>query len=525
MKHSKKTIGFFLAFLVFSLPFAVRAQLDDKRGNLLVSGSPVEDFFRFGDEFAYPPSDPLQQQPAEPSEIPGNGTPLPQPVQPGREPTNPDPPYPAPENRPLNLPPFNDDPNPYQAEDLLKKDPPSFFRMDFFGLEAFYEVGNVNNLLDTIRDVRDNLATNAAFNFRTIEDVFAETARLAGILEKDGRGTLEIGANLLNPLAWQQPEGREIEFELNARAGANVFFDGGDNPIEVDVIDPAFNDCRSLLSDPTSVVLLQNCFNAINNSLELRECLNGAVSIEALQNCNIYRVDSDSSATAKGFTGGKFSLKYADRLKDFRTGASEWTRGSLYYGFKFDYLGLTLYETKFAFDNLKINDSLEQRLRDSEKTASVLNLDGRLDWVTSKYSVHLNVRHLNSPTVDYPVDSVGLKTKPSLAVSFYRLFGEEKRNFTFNFYQDLVDEITLTGTENRWRVFSLSYTPETSWLPGFRLGKRYNLTGAELDYNQLGLTMGFFELNVAMSGKTIEIDGQTYPRSMFVNLGFFYEAI
>ena len=68
---------------------------------------------------------------------------------------------------------------------------------------------------------------------------------------------------------------------------------------------------------------------------------------------------------------------------------------------------------------------------------------------------------------------------------------------------------------------SAGFAPDIWWLPGVRVGYRKNLVGTEVSYVSAGATLfKYFNLDVASSLDTVEIDGRTLPRGLMVNLGF-----
>jgi hypothetical protein len=76
------------------------------------------------------------------------------------------------------------------------------------------------------------------------------------------------------------------------------------------------------------------------------------------------------------------------------------------------------------------------------------------------------------------------------------------------------------GDDYQWATFSAAYATNSWILPGFRVGYRSNLAGTELDYLDAGFTLfKVLNLDVAWGLDSVEIDGDSAPRSLLVNLG------
>jgi hypothetical protein len=78
-----------------------------------------------------------------------------------------------------------------------------------------------------------------------------------------------------------------------------------------------------------------------------------------------------------------------------------------------------------------------------------------------------------------------------------------------------------TGNEYKWATISAGYATDSWWIPGFRVGYRANMAGTELSYLTGGLTLfKTVNLDLAYGLDSVEIDGESAPRSFMLNLGF-----
>jgi hypothetical protein len=75
------------------------------------------------------------------------------------------------------------------------------------------------------------------------------------------------------------------------------------------------------------------------------------------------------------------------------------------------------------------------------------------------------------------------------------------------------------GDEYQWANASIAYITDSWIMPGGRVGYRKNMAGSELSYVEFGLTWLHVNLDVGMALENVQVDGDSFPRGGYLNLG------
>ncbi|KAK3606934.1 hypothetical protein CHS0354_018530 [Potamilus streckersoni] len=373
---------------------------------------------------------------------------------------------------------------PAPAEDTqpqrTKNYPKNYFGMSLIGVHLYAELGQISDYDNKVKDLKDAVAADNTTNLSDARDKQQKVQTFAGELEQDGYLMADAQGNLLTPVIISSDFLRGmLSFELSYRLAGKVNFTAGQQALRV-ASDLAACDtyATDLITNGNTAANPADCASAIGidviaNPGKYQNCIT-ATPQQAVDSCSAFKLASDSSVNLKGVTGPVLALGYSTLLSEIN-GSSDWTSFDIFLGLKYRYYSLKSYDVTYTLSNLNKNEKFEDIIKRNEKAVSVHDLEPGVLLVSNNYQVGLGIDHLLSPSVAYARDPVKLKAKPYLTASVYNLFGWG-RELAFSWYEDLAKEVTLYGTENRWRVLTLSYASADRWyIPGIRLGKRYNL--------------------------------------------------
>lgn len=247
-------------------------------------------------------------------------------------------------------------------------------------------------------------------------------------------------------------------------------------------------------------------------------------------------LETDSSVYSKTALAAVFGVGYSNQV--FRN-----RQGRLILGSKFNLTRMKLTRSISTIENLDDDDNAEE----SEAFSSNYSIDLGAIWLAQNSLLGMTITNLNEPEFFYDTlgGGCGLKTGVALVncnavasfVSAGDLTHDEKyvaerqislegtyffanEQWSVQSSLDLNAVVDAVDDSYQWFVISSSYYGDSVLLPGFRAGYSKNLTGTQLDYINLGVTL--FEranLDIGWSLDTVKIDGKSMPRSLFVNVG------
>ena len=95
------------------------------------------------------------------------------------------------------------------------------------------------------------------------------------------------------------------------------------------------------------------------------------------------------------------------------------------------------------------------------------------------------------------------------------------RRWMINLEYDAYQVPDPMGDDYQWASVSAGYATDSWWLPGIRANYRKNLTGTELAYVGIGVTvLKVVNIDIASTLDTVHIDGQDLPRGLIASIGF-----
>lgn len=155
---------------------------------------------------------------------------------------------------------------------------------------------------------------------------------------------------------------------------------------------------------------------------------------------------------------------------------------------------------------------------DTGSTDSNLTADIGINWMADNYMIGLTGMNLTEPT--FKVNNMtSTQTKydyfSSLVPSEYKMKAQyrvsaqvysENREWTLAGSYDLAESNDLNNNDTQWWSVGASYATNSAWyIPDVRFGLRGNLIGTEKTYTNVGLTLGFLNLDVATT--TMDFSG------------------
>jgi hypothetical protein len=268
-------------------------------------------------------------------------------------------------------------------------------------------------------------------------------------------------------------------------------------------------------------------------------------------------------------------LAYDDQNNSFTTASSAYIKGALQTGFALGYsqsvldavmqrdygakllagaklsiYSIALSKQVFLLQNLDgkdIDKLVEDEFDNNTQTTTAAGLDLGLVWVAEDYRLGATLFNVNQPEFNFGPVGEDCQSKTSqisrsnceAAADFVQVRGDIKSREVHKktaylavdgMYQvnprwavsaalDLAAYDDWVGTQNQWLHLASDYSPQTFWLPNWRLAVQKNLAGSEL--TQLAVGVGFascITLDISMALDSVDIDGTSAPRSLGFSL-------
>jgi hypothetical protein len=386
---------------------------------------------------------------------------------------------------------------------------------------AGFEYGDVDNLYDEIDSAANEIdnavnsfdGTNSQQTADQVNTAIADANRILSLVEDGGYGKAITSFQLpLTPLAFSGVLGGKLFFDGNAYATARL----GALSEEINF-------------DTTAI---DNYINNIIQGVDSGPATFGDVTVDydPLANVVTYDIRNDSTAVVKGAVVYDFGLGYSRKLFSSQN-------GKLYGGVKGKYYRVQLLRDIEKVSDLENSeDYFDNVNEDNAVTTSGFGLDFGVLWTTNQYHLGATVINLNEPSFDYnKIDLTGLQytnqriidaltadekytMKRQLKLEAAKYFLDNKNvvlgvSFDANAIQDPV------GDEYQWANASIAYITDHWLIPGARVGYRKNMAGSELSYIEGGLTWLYFNIDGGMALENVDVDGDSYPRGAYVNIG------
>lgn len=250
-------------------------------------------------------------------------------------------------------------------------------------------------------------------------------------------------------------------------------------------------------------------------------------------------LETNTSLYIKGASVIEGSVGYSRRLFDTPF-------GKLFTGVRAKYFSVGLTKSVVGLtESGNTNDELGDRVGKDFATSNAIGVDVGLMLVSNHFSVGATVNNINQPSFNYaPVGqncaslTGGRQNDCYSALSFAneinlnethvfalqtRLessFYSAGRSWMLSASMDVNPVNDPVGNELQWLTGSATLAPNSWFWPGMRLGYRSNLVGSQLSYATAGLTLfKIFSLDMAYGLESVQIEGDTLPRGVAVNLG------
>ncbi|MEL7448669.1 MAG: conjugal transfer protein TraF [Pseudomonadota bacterium] len=249
--------------------------------------------------------------------------------------------------------------------------------------------------------------------------------------------------------------------------------------------------------------------------------------IDELGNVSL-SLDNDSLLVAKAAQLTALSVGYG---RDLWSGES----GTLYAGIDGHLYDMRLSRYGVRFGDITNSEELFDEIRNAEfEKDTRLAFDVGVLWVSNNYQVGAQLRSINEPNFDFPALSTPVRNE-----DIQRLIAEDStytmerqvrleasvftrdRRWSFHAGGDANAAPDPVGDDFQWLTASVGFQSRNAWFPGFRVGYRQNLAGTEKSYLSLGATLfKYFNIDIASSVDTVEIDGTTLPEGFMGSIGF-----
>lgn len=388
--------------------------------------------------------------------------------------------------------------NPAMGASALK-DGEGDFKMGLMSFGVGYELGDLNNITDTVDEISkrfDNLDVSQT-DTALIQSAVNSVNEGLGVLSD--KGTFKFFGNI-------QPV-MPLVIASNWLSGALVF------------------DLNVTMATKGSIL-----FDPVNYTVDINNPINGDVAIDPATNQLIIQ-NNDSTLLAMAAVTGEFSLGYS-RLA--------WSDpdGDLYGGLRLKMLRVGLGRIAVKVETVDNgSDTIVEDSADEVTDTSSYAIDIGAMWASMHYRIGASIVNLNAPSFEYPQIDLAKYIDPDSRVRAQLVGGDtytldrqlklegawysESRNWIVNGSMDANAAEDPFGDPYKWMVFSAAYASERFLIPGLRAGYRKNTVGSNLSYLTAGLTLfNFFNLDIAYGLEKVEIEGETGPRSAYVNAGF-----
>lgn len=249
--------------------------------------------------------------------------------------------------------------------------------------------------------------------------------------------------------------------------------------------------------------------------------------------------ETNSAVYAKAGAVGQASLGYSREVLNTDLGA-------LYTGVRGSYYQVGLRKTLLGFAVAEdLNILLENEGSKPMAFSSGFGLDLGVLFVGDRFRVGAEIDNLNSPSFAY--DTIGgdcstLTGTVADSCNIANAYSDEidlqevhvmhpqarleaavfsaSQNWVLGLVADANPVNDLLGNPTQHVGISGAYASGSWIVPGFRLGVHTNLAGTQLSYASIGLSLfKIAHADAAIGLDSIDVDGQTLPRKLALNLG------
>lgn len=239
------------------------------------------------------------------------------------------------------------------------------------------------------------------------------------------------------------------------------------------------------------------------------------------------------------FSNNSGTITRAAQITELSIGYSRkiWNKNDngIYVGIRPKYysIGLT---NKFIFiDNIEnVKDIFDAIDKDNFHYTEKLSMDIGTIWTGKQYQLGATLTNINEPDFDYPDIDTSRINNPDIvsAINERQTYTMERQlkleggyvskngAWGINAGLDVNAVLDPIFDEYQWVSIGAGFASDNWWLPGARVGVRKNLVGTEYTYVTAGITVfNIVNLDLATTTQTIEVDGDTLPNGLIVNIG------
>ncbi len=252
-----------------------------------------------------------------------------------------------------------------------------------------------------------------------------------------------------------------------------------------------------------------------------------------------FEIETDAAAVIKTAAIQEFGVGYSREVLQHE-------KGKLYAGGRLNMYRVGLSK---SYIGMKGSDEIDQVLEDqldaSQDMSSGFGLDFGAMWIAENYRLGATVNNINAPTFDYnnvsdcsnfsnfvdtnnPANNITSATladctgnnsytmDPQLKLEAVTSAWDDKVTLGFGYDVNPVED--AFGQEYKWLTLSAGANLG-NWV-AIRGGYRDNQGKEGLSFYTAGLTLFTINIDVGMSQDSIEIDGESAPRSLYASLGW-----
>ncbi|MFT7185718.1 MAG: hypothetical protein ACI84K_001101 [Pseudohongiellaceae bacterium] len=334
-----------------------------------------------------------------------------------------------------------------------------------------------------------------------------------------------------------------------------------------DIIDDYNNNLRHKLGDegytkinfhivaPIAPLLIRSDFLGGVVSMDLMGGVTAKISVlddDIILNSTTDKFETNTAAYVKSVQYTTFGLGYG---REVDAGwFNDLTRdmdGRLLAGVRANIYNLKLSKQVVGLTNIDEDDKLADIIADdydkNQSSSTAVGLDLGLIWQAPNYHLGLAWKNINEPEFDYGAIGQNCNandTNTAINNCFTAQYFANERRISFNEKHVMTGQVTLDaalnsedkrwrlataydmqamrdpiGDEYQWASASVAYV--SSSIFGGRLGFSQNQVGSELTTLNAGLSLfGVVNLDVRYGLDSVEIDGESAPRTVGINLGF-----
>ncbi|QBK06148.1 hypothetical protein DW355_16795 [Hylemonella gracilis] len=418
--------------------------------------------------------------------------------------------------------------NPAAPAAVLQQGRGGQFRMGLLSFGMGYEIGALNNIEDQIDDTSERLErftiTEAELTAQvsgSASQADAEAALKNYVVNKVNTDVIDVVNPVLVSLR------REGQVTLFGEAQVPL------TPMVVTVeawggslmLDASFQALANTSVLTTPLAALDP------NAITVVVIPDGSGGYEATADFNYDDATAnESSVLVKAALIKQYGLGYSHNVWKSSLSPESWGSGWLTVGGRVKYYEVRLVR---AAVRLKDNDDAEDTLKDAESEDSTgVGLDLGAQWSSRYYRAGVWVNNVNSPSFKFNKLDLSGYSNPTIRkdlqagstyvmkpqVQLESALYSESQHWVLDTSLDANSVRDPLDREFQWLAVNAAHVTNTFWIPGFRLGYRENLVGTQLSYATAGLTWFGVNLDLAYGLQTIKYDGDTYPRSVMLNI-------